>query len=120
MVAGYPPFFAYQPIQIYEKIAAGKVSFPSAFTSDLKDLVRNLLQVDLTKRLGNLKGGVNDILNHKWFASVDWVAVYKKKTPCPFVPKVKGPGDTTNFDKWDENPIPTSEKDLYAKEFVDF
>ena len=27
MVAGYPPFFADQPIQIYEKIVSGKVSF---------------------------------------------------------------------------------------------
>ena len=26
MVAGYPPFFADQPIQIYEKIVSGKVS----------------------------------------------------------------------------------------------
>ena len=27
MVAGYPPFFADQPIQIYEKIVSGKVSY---------------------------------------------------------------------------------------------
>ena len=26
MAAGYPPFFAEQPIQIYEKIVSGKVS----------------------------------------------------------------------------------------------
>ncbi|XP_072024063.1 uncharacterized protein [Amphiura filiformis] len=55
MAAGYPPFFADQPIQIYEKIVSGKVRFPSHFSSDLKDLLRNLLQVDLTKLHGNLK-----------------------------------------------------------------
>ncbi|CUT99588.1 cAMP dependent protein kinase catalytic subunit [Echinococcus multilocularis] len=65
MAAGYPPFYADQPIQIYEKIVSGKVRFPSHFSSDLKDLLRNLLQVDLTKRYGNLKNGVNDIKNHK-------------------------------------------------------
>lgn len=27
MAAGYPPFFADQPIQIYEKIVSGKVIF---------------------------------------------------------------------------------------------
>lgn len=27
MAAGYPPFFADQPIQIYEKIVSGKVSW---------------------------------------------------------------------------------------------
>ncbi|XP_074790908.1 cAMP-dependent protein kinase catalytic subunit alpha-like [Natator depressus] len=79
MAAGYPPFFADQPIQIYEKIVSGKVRFPSHFSSDLKDLLRNLLQVDLTKRFGNLKNGVNDIKNHKWFATTDWIAVYQRK-----------------------------------------
>ena len=53
--------------------------FPSHFSSDLKDLLRNLLQVDLTKRFGNLKNGVNDIKMHKWFAATDWIAIYQKK-----------------------------------------
>lgn len=53
--------------------------FPSHFSSDLKDLLRNLLQVDLTKRYGNLKNGVNDIKGHKWFATTDWIAIYERK-----------------------------------------
>lgn len=53
--------------------------FPSHFSSDLKDLLRNLLQVDLTKRFGNLKNGVADIKNHKWFGTTDWIAVYQRK-----------------------------------------
>lgn len=56
-----------------------KVRFPSHFTADLKDLLRNLLQVDLTKRFGNLKNGVADIKFHKWFASTDWIAIYQRK-----------------------------------------
>ena len=74
MVAGYPPFFADQPIQIYEKIVSGKVRFPSHFTSDLKDLLRNLLSVDLTKRyvtgLGSKsvsKSKQNDIMHHEMY-----------------------------------------------------
>jgi hypothetical protein len=35
--------------------------------------------VDLTKRFGNLKNGVTDIKNHKWFAQTEWIAVYQKK-----------------------------------------
>ena len=53
--------------------------FPSHFTADLKDLLRNLLQVDLTKRYGNLKNGVGDIRGHKWFSSTDWIAIYQRK-----------------------------------------
>ena len=56
-----------------------QVRFPSHFSSDLKDLLRYLLQVDLTKRFGNLKNGVNDIKNHRWFQSTDWIAIYQKK-----------------------------------------
>uniref|UniRef100_A0AAF5DRL6 cAMP-dependent protein kinase catalytic subunit n=1 Tax=Strongyloides stercoralis TaxID=6248 RepID=A0AAF5DRL6_STRER len=83
MAAGYPPFFADQPIQIYEKIVSGKVKFPSHFTNELKDLLKNLLQVDLTKRYGNLKNGVSDIKNHKWFQSCDWIQIYQKKVNPP-------------------------------------
>lgn len=56
-----------------------QVRFPSHFSSDLKDLLRNLLQVDLTKRFGNLRNGVNDIKSHKWFATTDWIAIYQRK-----------------------------------------
>ncbi|XP_034075620.1 cAMP-dependent protein kinase catalytic subunit alpha-like isoform X3 [Gymnodraco acuticeps] len=120
MAAGYPPFFADQPIQIYEKIVSGKVRFPSHFSSDLKDLLRNLLQVDLTKRFGNLRNGVNDIKGHKWFATTDWIAIYQRKVEAPFIPKCKGPGDTSNFDDYEEEEIRVSFTEKCAKEFAEF
>lgn len=120
MAAGYPPFFADQPIQIYEKIVSGKVRFPSHFGSDLKDLLRNLLQVDLTKRYGNLKAGVNDIKGHKWFTSTDWIAVFQKRIEAPFIPRCKGPGDTSNFDDYEEEALRISSTEKCAKEFAEF
>lgn len=120
MAAGYPPFFADQPIQIYEKIVSGKVRFPSHFGSDLKDLLRNLLQVDLTKRYGNLKAGVNDIKNQRWFTSTDWIAIFQKKIEAPFIPRCKGPGDTSNFDDYEEEPLRISSTEKCAKEFAEF
>uniref|UniRef100_F6TVJ6 cAMP-dependent protein kinase n=2 Tax=Equus TaxID=9789 RepID=F6TVJ6_HORSE len=120
MAAGYPPFFADQPIQIYEKIVSGKVRFPSHFSSDLKDLLRNLLQVDLTKRFGNLKNGVSDIKTHKWFATTDWIAIYQRKVEAPFIPKFRGSGDTSNFDDYEEEDIRVSITEKCAKEFCEF
>ncbi|KAG5832759.1 hypothetical protein ANANG_G00294550 [Anguilla anguilla] len=108
------------PIQIYEKIVSGKVRFPSHFSSDLKDLLRNLLQVDLTKRFGNLKNGVNDIKGHKWFSTTDWIAIYQRKVEAPFIPKCKGPGDTSNFDDYEEEEIRVSFTEKCAKEFAEF
>lgn len=63
----------------------------------MKDLLRNLLQVDLTKRYGNLKNGVDDIKTHKWFSSTDWIAIYQRKIEPPFIPKTKGPGTIDCF-----------------------
>uniref|UniRef100_A0A673NHQ0 cAMP-dependent protein kinase n=1 Tax=Sinocyclocheilus rhinocerous TaxID=307959 RepID=A0A673NHQ0_9TELE len=114
MAAGYPPFFADQPIQIYEKIVSGKVRYPSHFSSDLKDLLHNLLQVDLTKRFGNLKNGVSDIKNHRWFATTDWII------DAPIIPKCRGPGDTSNFDEYDEEDIRLSVTEKCTKEFLEF
>lgn len=59
-----------------------QVRFPGHFSNDLRELLRNLLQVDLTKRFGNLRNGVNDIKGHKWFASTDWISIYQKKVYC--------------------------------------
>lgn len=120
MSAGYPPFFADQPIQIYEKIVSGKVRFPSHFGTDLKDLLKNLLQVDITNRFGNLKNGANDIKNHKWFSSTNWIAIYQKKVEAPFVPKCKGLGDCSNFDEYEEEPLRISSTEKCAKEFAEF
>ncbi|CAL8088517.1 unnamed protein product [Orchesella dallaii] len=120
MAAGYPPFFADQPLQIYEKIVAGKIRFPSHFSSDLKDLLRNMLQVDLSKRYGNLKNGVGDIKHSKWFAPADWIGIYQKRLESPFVPKSKGAGDTSNFDDYEEEVIRIASTERCAKEFADF
>jgi len=122
MAAGYPPFFADQPIQIYEKIVSGRVRFPSHFSSDLKDLLRNLLQVDLTKRYGNLKNGVNDIKGHKWYATTDWIAIYQKKVDAPLIPKIKSRGDTSQFQEYEENEklFHIASQIVHSKDFEDF
>lgn len=120
MAAGYPPFFADQPIQIYEKIVSGKYRFPGHFSSELKDLLRNLLQVDLTKRYGNLKNGVNDIKNHRWFATTDWIAIFQKRVEAPFLPKCKGAGDTSNFDDYEEETLRIANTELCSEEFASF
>lgn len=55
MIAGYPPFYGDSPAEIYSKILSGKLSFPEYFDPIAKDLVKRLLVLDETKRLGNLK-----------------------------------------------------------------
>ena len=51
--------------------------------------MKHLLVADLSKRYGNLKNGVNDIKNHRWFSDIDWNLLVQKKIPVPYKPTVK-------------------------------
>jgi len=107
MLAGYPPFFTEDsnPMRLYEKIIAGKVRYPSYFAHEAKELLRSLLVGDLTKRYGNLANGSRDIFGHAWFQEVDWERLYRKEIPAPYVPKVEGDWDASNFDTYPENDL---------------
>ncbi|BET01803.1 unnamed protein product [Nesidiocoris tenuis] len=120
MAAGYPPFTAKDTMKLYEKIIACKYAFPSNFTSDVKDIIRNILQVDTSKRFGNLKGGADDIKHHKFFKSIQWLPLANKKLVSPFIPHVSGPSDVSNFQRCSEEPLQVSSQNKYAAEFADF
>ncbi|TYJ54542.1 hypothetical protein B9479_004769 [Cryptococcus floricola] len=102
--AGYPPFFTEDgnPMKLYEKIIAGKVHYPTYFDVMAKELLKNLLVGDLTKRYGNLRAGSSDIFAHGWFAEVDWDKLYRREIPAPYVPKIEGEGDASQFDRYQE------------------
>jgi protein kinase A len=120
--AGYSPFSVGNPdqMEMMEKICSGKFRMVSTFHADLKDLIKNILQIDLTKRFGNLKNGVDDIKNHAWFGPINWTALYNQSTKPPFVPKVSGPGDYSQFDEMDDTRLSVAAFDKYEKEFADF
>ena len=53
--------------KIVNLVISGKVDWPKCIENVAKDLIRKLLVIDRTKRIGNLKNGADDIKNHKWF-----------------------------------------------------
>ncbi|KAI8853628.1 kinase-like domain-containing protein [Chytridium lagenaria] len=122
MLAGHPPFYDEDHFKLYEKILACKPKFPSHFDPLAKDLVKHLLTSDLTKRYGNLKGGVSDIKKHKWFAGIEWNKLEALQIPAPYQPPVKGEGDTSNFDTYpeDHEPYGVPGPDPYREKFKDF
>ena len=122
MTAGYTPFYDDDACRLFENIIACKPKFPSNFDPNAKDLVKRLLTTDLTKRYGNLKNGVEDIKKHKWFAAIDWAKLVKMELTPPYVPAIKGEGDTSQFDKYDENhePYGSNAPDPYSSKFAEF
>jgi len=103
MLAGIDPFSDEDPMSIYQKILKGKLKFPRNFDKNAKSLVKHILVADLTKRYGNLKNGVNDIKNHRWFAGIDWTRIVSKSVDMPYKPPVKSASDTSNFPRYPES-----------------
>lgn len=60
------------------------------------------------------------VAGHKWFASTDWIAIFQRKIEAPFIPRCKGPGDTSNFDDYEEEALRISSTEKCAKEFAEF
>lgn len=122
MAAGYSPFSVGNPSQMemMELICSNQFKVPSSFSSSLKNLIHNILQTDLSKRFGNLKNGVDDIKSHAWFKSINWTGIFNQTCQPLFVPKVSGPGDYSQFDKYDDVPLKVSITEKYEKEFADF
>eukprot|EP00920_Eleutheroschizon_duboscqi_P006431 GHVT01015288.1.p4 GENE.GHVT01015288.1~~GHVT01015288.1.p4 ORF type:complete len:122 (-),score=7.90 GHVT01015288.1:3768-4133(-) len=56
---------------------------------DAKVLVKKLLQADLSKRWGNLKNGVADIKECKWFSHINFDDLRNKKLPVKHKPTVR-------------------------------
>ncbi|KAK6112191.1 Protein kinase domain family protein [Brugia pahangi] len=102
MLTGLPPFQGDTLTDIYAEIMTDRIHFPRSMDSFTKDLIKRLLQLDPTKRLGNLKGGVDDIKIHKWFDDIIWDDVINMKITPPIIPRLQSTGDTSNFDDYDE------------------
>jgi len=118
MIVGQPPFCDEEPMGIYQKILAGKIYFPKYFDKSAKTLVKKLLTADLSKRYGNLKSGSDDIVKHKWFASLDLQELIAQKIPAPYKPQMADEHDTSNFEEIPESrdlpPMVTGAQDPFT------
>lgn len=103
-LAGFSPFCdphgANQQV-ICQNIVAGRLRFPrSGFDPAAKDICRQLLQMDPTRRLGMGPRGGRDVLECGWFSSFDFDAFLDRKLKAPWLPKIKSPTDTSHFDPY--------------------
>ncbi|KAK6341307.1 camp-dependent protein kinase catalytic subunit [Orbilia brochopaga] len=124
MLCGYTPFWdGGSPMKIYENILRGKVKYPAYIHPDAMDLLQQLITPDLTKRLGNLYHGSRSVLEHAWFAEVNWERLLSKQIEPPYVPPVRGGiGDASLFDKYPEETEEYGKDgpDQYGHFFTDF
>jgi len=123
MLAGYPPFFADNPFEIYQKILKAQPKYPGHFDVNLYEgvnretglplpdtpkngLIVRLLRAERTHRIGCLKNGAEDIKKHKWFRGLNWAALYNKQLPPPpgaLTPELRDDDDRRYFAKYPDS-----------------
>ncbi|CAR23982.1 cAMP-dependent protein kinase type 3 [Lachancea thermotolerans] len=103
MLAGYTPFYDSNTMKTYENILNAQLQFPPFFHADVQDLLSQLITRDLSKRLGNLQNGSEDVKNHPWFSEVVWEKLLCRNIETPYEPPVHaGQGDTSQYDRYPE------------------
>ncbi len=103
MTAGTPPFYAENPMEVYEKILSGDVRIPSQFSRGVGELIKKLLKICQSKRLGRTQGGASSVMKQKWFSGFDWHSLLARELEVPFKPDLKDMEDISNFDKYPED-----------------
>jgi serine/threonine protein kinase len=136
LVVGQTPFMTagIDQMSLLKRITKSQYAFPSNMSSlrssggsgldnalfHWKDLISRLLKPNPVERLGNLQHGVDDIMKHRVFASIDFNEFRNQKNPAPWVPNVDNrldqshAHDRTEVEKPEVFPTKISDKDQAA------
>ena len=76
-----------------------EIYYPLFFSVEVRTLLRGLLELNPTKRLGYGKNGFEDVISQEFLKNVNWDDVYNMKVEPHYVPKFSDSMDVNNFDK---------------------
>ena len=121
LLTGAPPFTSDEPMKTYNIILRGidAVDFPRSISHKAQNLIKKLCRDNLSERLGYQRGGIEDIMKHKWFDGFNWFGLRNRTLPAPYVPKISSPVDASNFDSYspDTSEVPIHITGDWDKEF---
>jgi len=120
LLTGTPPFTASDPMKVYNIILRGfdQITVPRNVNRTAVTLMKRFCRENPVERIGYQKDGVADIKKHRWFQGFDWEGLDSRSLDPPITPKVQGPSDTSNFDKYPRDEVvPGDEVSGWDKEF---
>ncbi|KAM3143501.1 hypothetical protein pb186bvf_004263 [Paramecium bursaria] len=92
IVVGQPPFYnQHRPQDVRIRILQDQIRFPQSVSQQFSDLITRLLNRDPINRLQK------DVRKHPWF-TIDFNALQQKQIKPPFLPRLNGDLDLSNFD----------------------
>ncbi|CAH8636492.1 unnamed protein product [Heterobilharzia americana] len=121
LLTGSPPFTGTDPMKIYNVVLRGidGIEFhPQHISRTASTLIKRLCAQNPAERLGYGRGGIIDIKQNKYFQGFDWIGLHRGTLTAPIQPVIRGPEDTTNFDKYpQQNELPPDETSGWDIEF---
>lgn len=120
LLTGSPPFSGSDPMKTYNLILKGidAVDFPRKITKNANNLIKKLCRDTPSERLGTGRGGIKDVVKHKWFEGFNWDGLRKKTLKPPIVPSIKNPTDVSNFDDYpDDEDVPPDDVTGWDRDF---
>uniref|UniRef100_A0A667ZM06 non-specific serine/threonine protein kinase n=1 Tax=Myripristis murdjan TaxID=586833 RepID=A0A667ZM06_9TELE len=99
MMCGRLPFYNQDHEKLFELILMEDIRFPRTLGPEGRSLLSGLLKKDPKQRLGGGPDDAKEIMQHKFFAGIEWQDVYEKKLVPPFKPQVTSETDTRYFDE---------------------
>ena len=78
LASGSAPFASSGPMEAYEQILSGVISYPDYFGKSIIDIIKKFFKQQPVERLGNTKGGIHAVQTHKWFTGFDWDGLYQR------------------------------------------
>ncbi|XP_053263157.1 protein kinase C theta type [Podarcis raffonei] len=95
MLIGQSPFHGQDEEELFQSIRMDSPFYPRWLDKDARDLLVKLFVREPERRLG-AKGNIRQ---HPFFQEINWEAIEARAVEPPFKPRVKSPGDCSNFDK---------------------
>jgi hypothetical protein len=97
---GRTPFFDKNRRLMFYRIMNSEPQFPpEIFSLKAVECITALLRANSAVRLGSGPTGAQEIMEHPFFADIDFAALDRREIEPPFKPDVKGPMDLTYVPK---------------------
>ena len=105
LLTGLPPFYSQDREKMFDNIRHKEVTFYKFHDPVTRDLLLRLLVKDPEMRLSD----PNEIMEHPFFAGIDWQKMLARQCTTPYVPDVEGPLDVRHFEpEYTKQPVELS------------
>ncbi|KAF4459915.1 kinase C [Fusarium albosuccineum] len=98
MLLQQSPFRGEDEDEIYDAILADEPLYPIHMPRDSVSILQKLLTREPDQRLGSGPTDAQEVMSQPFFRNINWDDIYHKRVQPPFMPSIKNPTDTSNFD----------------------